>query len=52
MTVTYTCQGDHCGKVGTNSADFKRVVYRGAIGFTFVLCNECAKRYERKESNV
>lgn len=42
--TTYTCQADNCERTGTNKSDFKKVEYRDAISFAFVMCNEHAEQ--------
>lgn len=44
---TYTCQHDGCRKTGVNPSDFKMVEYRDKIRFSFIVCLEHAKPYER-----
>lgn len=43
-TLTFTCQ--KCGATGTDRAAFKKIAYRGPISFSYILCNEHAKRHE------
>ena len=43
--LTFTCQHDHCGKTGTDRAEFKKVEYRGPIQFAYILCNEHANKH-------
>lgn len=47
--LTYTCQHDHCTKVGTDKDDFKNVrVQTGHLQFAYILCNEHAKQHETR----
>lgn len=50
--LTFTCQHDHCGKTGTDSADFKKVeVQFRPFNFAYILCNEHAKKHETETTD-
>ena len=50
--LTFTCQHDHCGKTGTDRADFKWIkVKSGPMQFGYILCNEHAKKHETETAD-
>lgn len=49
--LKFTCQHDHCGKTGTDRADFKKVEVFRPFNFAYILCNEHAKKHETETTD-